>query len=954
MSRVRRDDAKLYFPDRKIHREHADPTKAELAIIQAIAGPIQKLNKLVQIGILQALVSSPEALLAQLQNMARKGSIPIELATGVASIVKSMPPSTKLAALGRLINRLQQENADNWRVVIFTGRRETQTTIQIFLESLGINVGIINGNTGGQNSDTIAKFRSKPPKIQAIVSTEAGAEGVNLQVANVLVNYDLPWNPMIVEQRIGRVQRLASDHAHVSIYNVTLRGTFEEYIVGRLMEKLQMASHAVGDVEALLQSSGISDDDGDSSFEDKILELVLASLAGKDHEKATQLTIKSIDEAKQELEREEANINEMLGSMDGHEYTGPRLPKLPDTPRSMTSKELTLRGLKWLGASLTPYSQDIFVAEEDHSREYIRLSEQSPSNIRTTLYSPGSPAFERLVSRIIASGVHDVDDLDVEPERVSGAIVEKWAKDFGGADVEVTFDEATRSFSGTALLRVRATVAHDSYERLIEISCAAGDHQKTAKGRQLMGLPRLIEDPAIAGIDIDRLVAAANIDEHISEFTRFYLERRAEEMNAAKNDERKRKKLEDEFTPRLEIELVGLKGEVRKEIKLRTSYRISGTQYQSVLKLVPSNRKLTAAPEFGLCSKSGATIPIDCIGECSVTGAAVLKHLLVKSDVSNRYALSEFTVTCSVTGKRALNDEVLLSDLTGNPVIAAELRTSAISGKRAEPVHFVECAFTKATLLRSEVASSEISDKPYRIDQQMRSSVSGKSGHKSEFIFCHETRQPIAPDEAERCEITNHRVRHGVLKTCQATGKKTLPSELERCAATDKLVIRSRLVKSSESQSRCLDTVAIKSLSGRVCLPVEAVTCFWSGKDGHPDDVMECRLTGLNVHSEYATKEGAFRLRPLVEMLDGLRRNQEQIEFWPDVAANLASSNGGKHRIEAAIVSPSKRYLATCSEQKSFLGMRSNSVGAIYDLTDRAVFGQVAVGKRSNGRWVAS
>ena len=64
---------------------------------------------------------------------------------------------------------------------------------------------------------------------------------------------------MRVEQRIGRVQRLASDHAHVSIFNVMLRGTFEEHIVGRLMEKLQMASHAIGDIEALLQGSDIGE-----------------------------------------------------------------------------------------------------------------------------------------------------------------------------------------------------------------------------------------------------------------------------------------------------------------------------------------------------------------------------------------------------------------------------------------------------------------------------------------------------------------------------------------------------------------------------------------------------------------------------------------------------------------------------------------------------------------------
>jgi SNF2 family DNA or RNA helicase len=80
---------------------------------------------------------------------------------------------------------------------------------------------------------------------------------------------------MIVEQRIGRVQRLASEHASVSILNIILRGTFEEYIVGRLMEKLQMACYAIGDMEALLEASGIDDDEENrgASFDEKILQL---------------------------------------------------------------------------------------------------------------------------------------------------------------------------------------------------------------------------------------------------------------------------------------------------------------------------------------------------------------------------------------------------------------------------------------------------------------------------------------------------------------------------------------------------------------------------------------------------------------------------------------------------------------------------------------------------------
>ena len=319
MSRVRRGDAKLYFPDRVVQMHKVAPTPAELELIGAIAKPIQKLNRLAQISILQALTSSPDALMAQLNNMARNGTVPGELAATVRAIVTKMPTSAKLHGLGELIAKLKQENPERWRLVVFTGRLETQATIQAFLEKDGLKVGIINGISGPRNQETIARFRKTPPDCHVIVSTEAGSEGINLQVANVLVNYDLPWNPMIVEQRIGRVQRLASEHANVGVFNIMLRGTFEEYIVGRLMEKLQMASHAIGDIEALLEASGISGEDekGAISFDERIRQLVIAALAGKDVEVATRQTEQSIADARSELEREEESINAMLGGMDG-------------------------------------------------------------------------------------------------------------------------------------------------------------------------------------------------------------------------------------------------------------------------------------------------------------------------------------------------------------------------------------------------------------------------------------------------------------------------------------------------------------------------------------------------------------------------------------------------------------------------------------------------------------
>jgi hypothetical protein len=119
MSRVRRGDAKLYFPDRVVQMHRVNPTAAELELISAIAKPIQRLNRLAQISILQALTSSPEALSAQLTNMARRGTVSEELAATVRAIVAKMPQSAKLHGLEILIEKLRGENSERWRLVVF-------------------------------------------------------------------------------------------------------------------------------------------------------------------------------------------------------------------------------------------------------------------------------------------------------------------------------------------------------------------------------------------------------------------------------------------------------------------------------------------------------------------------------------------------------------------------------------------------------------------------------------------------------------------------------------------------------------------------------------------------------------------------------------------------------------------------------------------------------------------
>lgn len=333
----------------------------------------------------------------------------MELAATVQAIVTPMRTSAKLEGLRQLVSMLQQQNPTSWRMVVFTGRRETQTTIQAFLEELGLKVGIINGSSGQRNQDTIARFRGNPPEIRAIVSTEAGSEGVNLQIANVLINFDLPWNPMIVEQRIGRVQRLGSQHKNVVIYNVMLAGTFEEYIVGRLMTKLQMATDAIGDIEYLLEASGVGDGEEGTGFDEKIRELVVAALAGRDMAAAAEKVARSIDAAKKTLEEENANIDTTLGAMDGYEYVGPQTPTLEKAQPSLEFEPFVRAAFVNLGGTITDVAPEILRLTIRGSPEYARLSEDVATNYaKAPLYRPGSPAFLRLVDRVSGPGSRTV------------------------------------------------------------------------------------------------------------------------------------------------------------------------------------------------------------------------------------------------------------------------------------------------------------------------------------------------------------------------------------------------------------------------------------------------------------------------------------------------------------------------------------------------------------------
>lgn len=113
-------------------------------------------------------------------------------------------------------------------------------------------------------------------RAQVMIATEAGGEGINLQFCHHMINFDLPWNPMRVEQRIGRVHRLGQEN-DVVIYNLSTEGTIEEHILHLLHEKINMFEMVIGGLDVILERF-----EQKGSLEKSLYKIVLE--AGSDEE----------------------------------------------------------------------------------------------------------------------------------------------------------------------------------------------------------------------------------------------------------------------------------------------------------------------------------------------------------------------------------------------------------------------------------------------------------------------------------------------------------------------------------------------------------------------------------------------------------------------------------------------------------------------------------------------
>jgi SNF2 family DNA or RNA helicase len=318
MCRTRREETDIPFTERHVESRRIDANETEREFIEKVTqylkdignnrfktvqqlekeNPTRKITELQSNAILilqaismqQSLSSSPAATVESLRK--RYERYPSESST-ISNLIElgTHIQSSKLELLKNVLKEIGNEQA-----LIFCLRKTTVTNLKEVLNQQFGTADIYVGDMGSSARDeAIQGFREG--KTRYLVATDAAAEGLNLQNCNIMFNYDLHWNPMKIEQRIGRVHRLYQER-DVTIFNLSVKDTIDDYVLHILYQKIDLFNITIGKMETVLAEMK----EGTQEIEKTIMEILLRSTSRMDIKKELEKLSNDINYAREKQE----------------------------------------------------------------------------------------------------------------------------------------------------------------------------------------------------------------------------------------------------------------------------------------------------------------------------------------------------------------------------------------------------------------------------------------------------------------------------------------------------------------------------------------------------------------------------------------------------------------------------------------------------------------------------
>lgn len=272
-------------------------------------------------------------------------------------IRKLRETDTKFDKFSQVVNEYLRAHPGE-KIIVFSYFKATLSYLSERLNEEGISSQLLHGGIGETKQDVIDNFREHR-EIRVLLASEVASEGVDLQFSRVLINYDLPWNPMKIEQRIGRIDRIGQKADRISIINLGYSDTIDERIYTLLLEKLKIFERALGGMEAIL---------GDK-INELTSELLSKSLTPEEEEQRIDAKRIAIENIRQQQEKLEQNAHQLIAHGG---YILERVKEAHEFSHRITERDIKLYVKDYLDKYCEGFS---FVeSNDDPMKVQIRLS----------------------------------------------------------------------------------------------------------------------------------------------------------------------------------------------------------------------------------------------------------------------------------------------------------------------------------------------------------------------------------------------------------------------------------------------------------------------------------------------------------------------------------------------------------------------------------------------------
>ncbi|QDZ41674.1 DEAD/DEAH box helicase (plasmid) [Euhalothece natronophila Z-M001] len=297
--------------------------------------------------------------------------------------------------LSFLISLLSQEFLNRESILIFTQYTDTMDYLRESLQQLyGTQLGCYSGRGGEIYEDQ--KWRIVPKEeikrsfrdreIKLLICTESASEGLNLQTCGVLINYDLPWNPMRVEQRIGRLDRIGQQYSTVRIHNLYYDGTVEAKVYRRLRDRINLFQNVVGHVQPILAEVPTFIEKAVMSADPQEEDVLMAEF--EQNFKNVQMEMDVDDLITRDVDADLAEVQKPL-------------PTSPISPKGIeqlmtTSQVLASQGVEWIDRGDKTWQ----VKDSNNTYQVTFYPEVFAEDSSLRFMNFGDPLFEEFLTRI--------------------------------------------------------------------------------------------------------------------------------------------------------------------------------------------------------------------------------------------------------------------------------------------------------------------------------------------------------------------------------------------------------------------------------------------------------------------------------------------------------------------------------------------------------------------------